>query len=169
MEIRELTNDEAIKIIDTRLPEGLFYEVVGDVYIGIDNTYGDAFVEVFKTKEECFAWLREVDNEGYEIVDGYMCFSLEKKQRAIINHYGLDHQLDRLIEESAELIQAISKWKRDYKSENCIDKLQHLIEELGDVKNLIEQVEFDNEYIREGIARTVEYKVNRELDRINRR
>ena len=34
---------------------------------------------------------------------------LEVKQLSIINHYGIDHQLIKLAEECAELIQAILK------------------------------------------------------------
>lgn len=93
---------------------------------------------------------------------------LKNKQLKIINHYGIDNQIDILLEESAELVQAICKWKRYYKSEGSIDSLNLLIEEIADVKNIIEQLELSNESIEEGIERNIEYKVNRELDRIER-
>lgn len=89
---------------------------------------------------------------------------IQKKQINIIEHYGLEEQLNRLIEECGELVQAICKWKRYPNT----DKLLALIEELADVKNLIEQLELDSDYIEEGIARIKEYKINRELDRIKK-
>lgn len=58
MEIKLVTREEANQIFDTREPMGLFYEIDGDSYIGIDNSTGDAWVEEFKTKEECFRWLK---------------------------------------------------------------------------------------------------------------
>ena len=91
---------------------------------------------------------------------------LENKQLKIINYYGSDNQIDILLEESAELVQAICKWKRYYKSENSIDSLGLLIEEMADVKNIIQQLELNNEFIKEGIERNIEYKIDRELDRI---
>lgn len=59
--IKEITGDEADEIIEKRKPLGLFYEKSTDLYIGIDNSQGDAFVEEFKTKENCIKWLN-----GYE-------------------------------------------------------------------------------------------------------
>ena len=65
---------------------------------------------------------------------------IQKKQSQIINYYGSHNKIDILLEESAELVQAICKWKRYYKSENSIDSLGLLIEEMADVKNIIEQL-----------------------------
>lgn len=113
-------------------------------------------------------WKFALDEDGYrkgvelvEIEEKYLN-ELQEKQLAIIEHYGLEEQLNRLIEECGELVQAICKWKR-YPDTN---KLLALIEELADVKNLIEQVELDSDYIEDGITRIKEYKINRELDRI---
>lgn len=90
------------------------------------------------------------------------------KQRKIINHYGFDAQLDMLIEECSELIKAICKNKRYAFTDTCIDQYENLIEELGDVKNLIEQLELENDYVRQGIEVMINHKVDRELDRIAR-
>lgn len=58
---KRITKREAIKIIDTYEPRGLFwvkeYNKKAHLYIGIDNLTGDAWVEEFKTREECFKWL----------------------------------------------------------------------------------------------------------------
>lgn len=99
--------------------------------------------------------------------------NVREKQGLIIDHYGFDNQLERLVEESCELVQAICKYKRYKKNENknlgkSVETLLNLVEELADVKNLIQQLEIDSDYIKEGIKRNIEYKVNRELERINR-
>lgn len=52
----------------------------------------------------------------------------------IADHYGLEGQLHQLIEEMAELTQAICKHFRGYKVE------RNLIEELADVKLMLDQV-----------------------------
>lgn len=100
--------------------------------------------------------------------------NVREKQKKIIDNYGFDNQLDQLIEECAELVQAICKLKR-YKSEQDknlgygVKSLLSLIEELGDVKNLIEQLEIGSEYIKEGIQRNMQYKVDREIGRIRKK
>ena len=53
-----------------------------------------------------------------------------------IKHYGTENQLGVLCEESAELIQAISKYKR-YKDD--IETKQHIAEEIADVLIMIDQ------------------------------
>ena len=53
-----------------------------------------------------------------------------------IRHYGVENQLGVLCEESAELIQAISKYKR-YKDD--IETKQHIAEEIADVLIMIDQ------------------------------
>lgn len=97
-------------------------------------------------------------------------YNIKDKQAAIIDYYGLDNQLNQLVEESSELIQAICKYKREESIDltNYYDRLFNLIEELGDVKNLIEQVELNSDYIKNGINMNIDNKVNRELDRIGR-
>lgn len=55
--IQEITTDEAIKIIDTRFPLGLFYHRDGDIFVGIDNTTNEAWTEEFANIEDCRNWL----------------------------------------------------------------------------------------------------------------
>lgn len=57
-EIREIMPSDAESIIDTRQPLGLFYCKEGTVYVGIDNTDGDAWTEDFKALNACIKWLR---------------------------------------------------------------------------------------------------------------
>jgi len=58
-EIKKVTPEEASKIIDTRKPLGLFYCIEDGLYIAIDNAYGDAWVEEFKSLSGCRRWLSE--------------------------------------------------------------------------------------------------------------
>lgn len=90
------------------------------------------------------------------------------KQLEIINRYGLDKQLDQLIEECGELVVAISKNKRYSRPGSSLDHYENLVEELADVKNLIEQIECSSPYIREGIEVMIKHKTERELERIRR-
>lgn len=92
--------------------------------------------------------------------------SKEIKQKQIIKHYGFDTQLVQLIEESSELIQAICKWKRNIFKESSIEYMDQMIEEMADVKNLIEQLELNDDYIKHWIEKDIEYKVNRQIKRI---
>lgn len=55
-------------------------------------------------------------------------------QLEIINFYGVDHQLHKLTEECSELIQSIT----DYNNTN--ENFDHVVEEMSDVLNLIEQI-----------------------------
>jgi len=59
--IVKLTNEDASKVIETRIPRGLFYtiEKIRDknIYIGIDNLHGDAWVEEFNNLRSCKRWL----------------------------------------------------------------------------------------------------------------
>lgn len=91
----------------------------------------------------------------------------EEKQLYIINHYGMDKQLDQLIEECSELIQAICKWKRYGWTDTSIDYLDQLIEEIADVLNIIDQLQLNDSFIGAGIENVKACKVNRQLDRIS--
>lgn len=65
--IRKVSDEYAQKIIDEKEPIGLFWEFAGGIYVGIDNTNGGAFCEDFRSKEECFKWLKGepcVDADG---------------------------------------------------------------------------------------------------------
>ncbi len=93
---------------------------------------------------------------------------LKDSQLKIIEHYGLEKQLDQLLEECGELIVAIAKNKRYSFSDTAIDHYENLVEELADVKNLIEQIELQSPYVREGIQVMIKHKTERELERIGK-
>lgn len=94
---------------------------------------------------------------------------MEEKYEKIIKHFGINNQLKKFNEECYELIEAI----RDYEKCCIFDEFkvitcrQHLIEELSDVLNLVNQ--FKKYYKIDDIElnNSLEYKVNRTLNRIN--
>jgi len=59
--IFKVPSEEADRIIDTREPLGLFYTISErngkKVYVGIDNSSGDAWCEDFKSLSGCKSWL----------------------------------------------------------------------------------------------------------------
>ena len=58
--------------------------------------------------------------------------------KSIADHYGLSHQTAKLIEELAELIQALAK---DEFAES--DKgMEHVVEEIADVEIMLEQIKY---------------------------
>lgn len=68
--IKQVNLETALSIINTREPKGLFYVVEKDkdnhdIFVGIDNTTGDAWVEQFLAEIVCLNWLEgkfEIDD-----------------------------------------------------------------------------------------------------------
>ncbi len=58
---QEVTQQEAMQIIDSFQPLGCFYLKDGKWYVAIDNRTGDALTEDFLSKEECLRWLTSVE------------------------------------------------------------------------------------------------------------
>lgn len=85
--------------------------------------------------------------------------------KQLAEHYGFDWQCDKLVEEMAELMVAITHMKK--KDENCAEHFANFIEELGDVKILIAEVEhLLNAPQKIKLAESMSYKINREIERI---
>ena len=59
--IREAGRLEAKNIIANKKPFGKYwiFDVATSVYIGIDNSKGEAWTEEFDTKDECLKWLED--------------------------------------------------------------------------------------------------------------
>jgi NTP pyrophosphatase (non-canonical NTP hydrolase) len=79
--------------------------------------------------------------------------------KEIADHYGLESQLDMLQEECAELIQAVSKYRRA----KCTD--DHLAEEIADVHIMTVQI-IDLLDIEFEVNNWVDRKLQRQLERI---
>jgi hypothetical protein len=57
--IKKITTEQAASVIETREPLGLFYVLENGIYIGIDNSSGDAWTEEFSGLRKCRRWLRD--------------------------------------------------------------------------------------------------------------
>lgn len=96
----------------------------------------------------------------------------QKKCKRILDHYGAANQRLQLIEECAELIQAINKYNRamnDIFAGSCdvVRAKNNIAQEVADVLIMIEQIttalfKDDKSFIDE----MIEYKLNRQLQRI---
>ena len=90
---------------------------------------------------------------------------MDLRLNQIADHYGLSAQLDILQEECAELIQAVSKFRRT--------KTSDIIEEIADVYIMLDQVVYllnknvETVDVEEFIAYWMEKKIRRQLERIN--
>lgn len=62
--INLITEAEALKIIETRRPIGLFMAWEGGKAIGIDNSTGDAWTEEFPDAKACTNWLLDEGGEA---------------------------------------------------------------------------------------------------------
>ena len=70
-DVKSVTNEEALSIIENRTPLGLFLLEGDGKYTGIDNRTGDAWTEDFPRKDECIAWLQEDFENRIGIVARY--------------------------------------------------------------------------------------------------
>lgn len=101
--------------------------------------------------------------------------TIQNNQLNILKYYGADNQLDKLIQECAELVVAITKFRESggqrlsIKKDKPTKELNNLISEMADVENLIEQIKLDYDLVDDGVRRIKKYKVDRELGRINKR
>lgn len=83
----------------------------------------------------------------------------------IAEHHGLDNQLEQTVEECAELIQAIKKYKR-YPANPTV--YRNLIEEITDVEVMLEQIIYLLD-ISKQVDESASLKVHRELGRIEKK
>lgn len=89
-----------------------------------------------------------------------MRFLISQKEQLqeIINHYGADHQKDKLFEEMAELQKEVCK-EKDGKGD-----IQHVAEELADVNIMLQQMQLIYGITDEQIEQVVQEKIERTLD-----
>lgn len=83
--------------------------------------------------------------------------------REIAEHYGRENQLEMLVEECAELIQAVQKMKRS----ECLVTTNNFIGEFADVWIMIHQIAYlleVDEY--QEWAQQLDAKINRQLKRM---
>lgn len=96
----------------------------------------------------------------------------KEKCKAIFEHYGIIKQKRQLIEECAELIQAITKLERAGEAGDSVEIYKatlNLREEIADVEIMLEQikgapeVEIDCTW---SFQKIIDYKLDRQLGRI---
>lgn len=56
-EIKQINKEQSEALIENKKPLGKFYLEDNGVFVGFDNSTGDCFVEEFKDKDTCLAWL----------------------------------------------------------------------------------------------------------------
>lgn len=89
---------------------------------------------------------------------------MEVNLKKIANHYGFSNQLQMLVEEMAELTQAICKYKRFENAKERVDIFENLIEEVADVEIVLSQIKM---LVGEkAVNKKVEEKIARQLKRI---
>jgi NTP pyrophosphatase (non-canonical NTP hydrolase) len=95
--------------------------------------------------------------------------NIAEEAKMIAEHYGYDEQSGQLIEECAELVQAISKYRRAKKSgvQPTLSLVyENLVEEIADVELMIEQVKYLLQIPEEDIQANKVYKISRTRVRI---
>lgn len=99
--------------------------------------------------------------------------NISEENKKIGRHFGFDAQSNQLIEECAELIQEVNKYKRATKGNGIpVDKakaelaLDNLKEEVADVEIMLEQIKDLLELDDEEQTAIKIYKVNRTKERM---
>ena len=89
------------------------------------------------------------------------------KAHTIMQHYGAEHQKDILIEECAELIQAVEKSRRGILTEDKPAYTYDMISEMADVQIMLWQFEsVMTAYSRQCFEDEIQRKLRRQLERI---
>lgn len=93
---------------------------------------------------------------------------LRKQNLANAEYFGYEAQSNQLVEECAELIQAVSKYRRAAAKgeDEKLIALSNLVEEIADVEIMLEQVKDLLQIPEEDIEAIKLYKVNRTRGRI---
>ena len=102
-----------------------------------------------------------------------MCMDISDQNNRLGKYYGYEAQSNQLIEECAELIQAVNKYRRavarvgepvaEEKREIALD---NLVEEIIDVEIMLEQIKYLLQIPEEDMLAIKIYKVNRTKERI---
>lgn len=101
----------------------------------------------------------------------FMCKNISAQNKVNAEHYGYEAQSLQLVEECAELIQAVSKYRRvaaKGEDEKLI-ALGNLIEEIADVEIMLEQIKYLLKIPEEDLLAYKQFKINRTKERIEGR
>lgn len=92
--------------------------------------------------------------------------SLSEMNKQTAKYYGYRAQSNQLVEECAELIQAVSKYRRAVTEDKKAVALENLIEEIADVEIMLEQVKYLLQISADEIEAMKIFKVNRTKERM---
>ena len=102
---------------------------------------------------------------GKEFKDAEPELPLVQKIQQIANYYGIDNQVSIAQEELAELIQALSKWRRA-ESRTSVAAYDMVLEEFADVTLMLKQIQHLFHIDPDDVTAVVKEKVERQLRRI---
>lgn len=98
---------------------------------------------------------------------------MKEKLLKIINNYGVNHQLKHLYTEMYEFTEAVFEYEYagwDFNDEECEHIVKkyydHIQEEFADLMVMLEQFKAYYNLSNEDIMKTMEYKIERQLKRI---
>ena len=150
MEIREITKEEAFKIIETYAPKGLFWLEDDSKFIAIDNSTEDALVEEFNDKEECLQWLKDwFKKPGSEELYGNRKVCYNKSANSIRESYdNLRETMDER-RESFNNIWDILKKQRAIDEKRKTEGIISNSEALESSKELLKYLESRLEYVKQ--------------------
>ena len=96
---------------------------------------------------------------------------LREQNLANAEYFGYEAQSNQLVEECAELIQAVSKYRRAAAKDEDekLIALSNLVEEIADVEIMIEQIKHLLQIQDEDILALKQFKINRTKERIDGR
>jgi len=86
--------------------------------------------------------------------------------KQIADKYGYPSQSSQLMEECAELIQAINKYKRAKTADEQHVALQHYAEEIADVEIMLDQIKYLLDIKEDDLNDIKQYKLHRTLNRV---
>ena len=147
--VLKVSKEDAEHIIRYQEPIGLFYRESNGMFIGIDNSTGDAWTEVFFRLEDCVEWL----------IGEKKLISEEEVYRKALMTYGKDVQITMVFEEMSELQKELCKALRGKKVTG------NIAEEIADVEIMLEQMKILFE-VEDTVKGLKDYKVKRLQDRI---
>jgi len=96
---------------------------------------------------------------------------MKEKLLKIINTYGIEKQLKYIHSEYFELDEAIINYLDDecnYYSQVEESHIKHITEEIADVMVMLKQFQYYFNIEDEQIEKVMDYKINRQLDRIEK-
>ncbi len=97
----------------------------------------------------------------YSVLDD----EIELTERVIADHYGCEAQGNQLIEECAELIQSMNKYKRAKTKQEKKVALDSLKEEIADVEIMIDQMRYLLGISEDDIKGIKSFKLRRTVSR----